>query len=317
MASQSSAISAHPARVQNRDRLGRDLNLAVTVTAFLLPASLIFTVFLIFPIVQAAYFSLFKWNGLGPVENFIGLENYLRLFQDKVFRGALFHNLLIIFLSLGVQLPISLGLALMVWRKLPGRIFFRTVFFLPYVLSEVITGIIWLFIYHPEFGLVTTLFQSLLPGLTKTAWLGDPQTALNAIFVVLCWKYFGFYLILYLAGLQQIPAELEEAARIDGATDVQVLRYVILPLLGSILRLTIYLSILGSLQIFVLVWVMTQGGPVQSSNTMATYLFKFGFQRFALGYGSTVAVVLFLIGLGFSVAYQRAVLQQDYTGGVG
>jgi len=316
MASHSSAVPVLPAPAQNRDRVRRDFNQALTVTVFLLPAGLIFTVFLIFPIVQAAYFSLFKWNGLGPPENFIGLENYLRLFQDKVFRGALLHNLLIIFLSLGVQLPISLGLALLVWRKLPGRVFFRTVFFLPYVLSEVITGIIWLFIYHPEFGLVTTLFKSLLPGLT-TSWLGDPRTALNAIFVVLCWKYFGFYLILYLAGLQQIPAELEEAARIDGASDAQVLRYVILPLLGSILRLTIYLSILGSLQIFVLVWVMTQGGPVQSSNTMATYLFKFGFQRFALGYGSTVAVVLFLIGLGFSAAYQRAVLQQDYVGGVG
>ena len=314
MATQSSTIPAPRPTDQAKNRARRSLALALTVAGFLLPGLLLFTLFFIFPIIQAAYFSLFKWNGLGPLENFIGLQNYSRLFQDQVFQGALAHNLVLIVLSIAIQLPLSLGLALLVWRKLPGRALFRTIFFLPYVLSEVIIGIIWSFIYHPEFGLVNLFLKSLSPSLGAQAWLGDPKTALSAIFVVLCWKYIGFHAILYLAGLEQIPSELEEAARIDGASDVQILRYVIIPLLGSTIRLTIYLSILGSLQVFALVWVMTQGGPVNSSDTMATYLFKFGFQRFALGYGSAVAVTLFLIGFGISLAYQQALLRQDYAG---
>jgi raffinose/stachyose/melibiose transport system permease protein len=151
-----------------------------------------------------------------------------------------------------------------------------------------------------------------MPGAKPTAWLADPDTVLYALFAVITWKYFGYHMILYLAGLQNIPAELEEAAQIDGCGRWQTVRYITIPLLGSTIRLTIYLAVLGSLQIFDLVWIMTTGGPVGASHTMATYLYHHGFQRFQLGYGSAIAAIMFLICFGFSLVYQRAVMRRDF-----
>ncbi|MFO7166719.1 MAG: sugar ABC transporter permease [Chloroflexota bacterium] len=284
-----------------------------TIVAFLLPAAVIYAGLVLLPVVQAVYYSFYRWNGLGPIENFIGFANYARIFSDRVFVGALSHNLQLVVLSLVIQLPLALGLALLVGRELPGRAIFRTIFFLPFVLSEVVTGVIWNFIYLPSGGLVNALLQDIIPGFKPTAFLADPKTVLYALFVVITWKYFGYHMILYVAGLQNIPAELEEAAKIDGCGRFQTLRYITIPLLGSTIRLTIYLSVLGSLQIFDLVWVMTTGGPVNASDTMATYLYKFGFQRFQLGYGSSIAVIMFLICFGFSLIYQRMVMRRDFA----
>jgi raffinose/stachyose/melibiose transport system permease protein len=293
-------------------RRRRDLGRIATIVGFLLPATILYVGLVLFPVIQAVYFSFFRWNGLGPLQNFTGLANYTRAFGDSVFVGALGHNLLIVLLSLAVQLPLALGLALLVGRGLPGRAIFRTIFFMPFVLSEVVTGVIWNFIFRPNGGLINVLLQSIFPAAPQTALLADPNTVLYALFAVITWKYFGYHMILYLAGLQNIPAELEEAAQIDGCGRFQTLRYITIPLLGSTIRLTIYLSVLGAIQIFDLVWVMTTGGPVNASNTMATYLFKFGFQRFQLGYGSAIASIMFLICFGFSLVYQRAVMRRDF-----
>ena len=267
---------------------------------------------MLLPVVQAIYYSFFRWNGLGPLQNFIGLANYTRLLNDRVFIGALGHNLQLVVLSIIIQLPLALGLALLVRGIVRGRAIFRTIFFLPFVLSEVVTGVIWNFIYRPDGGLINSLLQSIIPGFHATALLANPNTVLYALFVVITWKFFGYHMILYIAGLQNIPAELEEAAQIDGCGKLQTLRYITIPLLGSTIRLTIYLSVLGSLQFFDLIWVMTTGGPVNASDTMATYLYKFGFQRFQLGYGSAVAVIIFLICFGFSLIYQRVAMRRDF-----
>jgi raffinose/stachyose/melibiose transport system permease protein len=264
------------------------------------------------PVVQAIYYSFWRWNGLGPLQNFVGLANYTRTLGDHVFVGALSNNLQLVLLSLVVQLPLALGLALLIRRNLRGRALFRTIFFLPFVLSQVVTGVIWNFIYLPQGGMINSLYQVIFPGGTSPAFLANPRTVLYALFVVITWKFFGFHMILYTAGLQNIPAELEEAAQIDGCNRVQLLRYITVPLLGSTIRLTIFLSVLGSLQFFDLIWVMTTGGPVNASDTMATYLYKFGFLRFQLGYGSAIAVIMFLICFGFSLIYQRAVMRRDF-----
>lgn len=284
----------------------------VTIVAFLLPTAVVYVGLVLLPVVQAIYYSFYKWNGLGPLQNFTGLANYTRAFNDKVFVGALSHNLQIVVLSLLIQLPLSLGLALLVRGIVRGRAAFRTIFFLPFVLSEVVIGVIWNFIFRPDGGLVDLLLQTIIPGLKPTAWLANPTTVLYALFVVITWKYFGYHMILYIAGLQNIPAELEEAAQIDGCGRFQALRYITIPLLGSTIRLTIYLSVLGSLQLFDLVWVMTTGGPVNASDTMASYLYKFGFQRFQLGYGSAIATIMFLICFGFSLVYQRVAMRRDF-----
>jgi raffinose/stachyose/melibiose transport system permease protein len=288
-----------------------DVRKITIIVAFLLPPALIYFALVLLPILQAIQFSLYKWNGLGPMEDFIGLGNYAQILRDNVFLRALSNNLLIVALSVLVQLPLALALALLIRQNLPGRAVFRVIFFLPYVLSEVITGVLWLFIYNPQVGLLNKIL-SVIPGFQAQGWLGDPKIVMYALFVVITWKYFGLYLILYMAGLQNIPPELEEAALIDGATGGQAIRYVIVPMLGSTLRLTVYLSVLGSLQIFDLVWIMTTGGPVNASQTMSTYLYKFGFQRFALGYGNAVAVLLFAICFIFSFVYQRYVMRRDY-----
>ena len=289
----------------------RDWQKLAVIVAFLVPPGLIYFLLVLLPVIQAVHFSFYRWSGLGPMQDFTGLDNYARILRDTVFRRALGNNLLIVGMSVVVQLPLAMGLALLIRRNLPGRAVFRVIFFLPYVLSEVITGVLWSFIYNPQYGLLNKVL-GVIPGFTPLGWLGDPKIVIFALFVVISWKYFGLHLILYMAGLQNVPTELEESAVIDGASGGQVIRHVTIPLLAPTIRLSLFLSVLGSLQIFDLVWVMTTGGPVNSSETMATYLYRYGFQRFSIGYGSAVAVVLFLICFAFSFVYQRYVMRRDY-----
>ncbi len=292
----------------------RSLSKWLVIIVCLAPALVIFSVFVLLPVVQATYYSLYNWSGLGPLQNFIGLQNYVVLLEDPVFLNAIKTNLLIALLSLVFQLPLALFLALLVKQRGFGSTFFRTVFFLPYILSEVVAGLIWAFIYDPSVGPLAALVKIINPAATPPAFLADTHTVLLAVFVVMLWKYFGFHLILYLAGLQNIPQELPEAARTDGANRWQVARYITLPMLSSTIRLTVFLSILGSLQYFDLIFVMTDGGPVFASETMATYLVHKGFQSFELGYGSAVGVVMFIFCFGFALVYQRWIMRQDLGG---
>lgn len=288
----------------------------LTIFLFLLPAVTLFLVFVLYPIVQSIYYSFFNWKGFGPAVDNVGLENFKNILSDKAFLQGLKNALLIVVFSLFIQLPLSLMLAVFVGRDLPGRVFFRTIFFMPYVLSEVITALMWLFIYNPdpERGFINALVVFF--GGESQAWLANTDIVMPAIFIVLTWKYFGFHMLLYMTGLQNIPEEIEEAGRIDGANALQNFFYITLPLLGSTLRTSIYLSILGSIQQFVLVWIMTRGGPVNASETLATYMYRFGFVRFQLGYGSAVAIYMFILCLTFSLIYQRLTRQPDYLSGI-
>ena len=248
--------------------------------------------------------------------DYVGLENYRKIFSDEVFLKAIKNVLIIITLSLGIQLPMALILAVMVGRDLPGRAVFRTIFFLPYVLSEVNTAIMWMLLYNadPERGFLNSLMK--LIGLTPVAWLADMKIVIYAVFITLTWKYFGFHMLLYLTGLQNIPREIEEAARIDGASSLQNFFYITLPLLGSTIKTSVYMSVLGSIQQFIIVWVMTRGGPVNASETMATYMYRFGFVRFQLGYGSAVAIIMFILCMIFSLVYQALTRKPDYPTGL-
>ena len=287
----------------------------VTVALFLAPAFILLLVLLVYPILRSVYFSLFNWNGLGPAVDFVGLGNFRRVLADKVFVRAVGDCLLIVVLSLAIQLPVALAVAIMVGRDLPGRAVFRTIFFMPYVLSEVITGIIWtgLFSADPSRGLINALWV-LIPGAHPQNFLSDVNQVMWCVFVVLSWKYFGLHMLLYLAGLQNIPREIEEAALIDGANPWQMISKITIPLLSGTIRTTVYLSVLGALTQFNLIWIMTRGGPVNASEFMATYMYRYGFVRFQLGYASAVALVLLLICLAFSVAYLRIARRGEYLG---
>ena len=234
---------------------------------------------------------------------------------SDVFWQAVGNNMLVIVLSLLLQIPFSLGLAVLLNRRFPGRAIFRLLFFVPYVLSEAITGIVFSLLLQPDALVDATLQNVGLEGLIQD-WLGNTDIVMITLFVIISWKYFGFHMILLLAGLQGIPREIEEAALIDGAGRWQAFRYVTLPLIGPTLRVSIFLSVIGALQLFDIVWVMTGGGPLNASTTMAVNMFKTGFVKQQMGYGSALAVLLFLCALVVALLYQRFVLRRDIDGAV-
>ncbi|WP_246291510.1 carbohydrate ABC transporter permease [Lentzea indica] len=301
------APAAGGARRRSRTRTRLEL------TFLLAPALVLFVGFVLVPIAVAAYYSLYSWNGFGPLTDFVGLDNYVDALSGDVFQSAIGHNLIIVALTIIVQLPLSIGLALLLNRKLRGRTFLRMVVFAPYVLSEAVTAVIWLLILQPG-GFVDEVLRGVGLGWFVRQWLADPKIVLYTLFVVITWKYIGFGVILLLAGLQGVPAELREAAALDGAGPWQATRHVVLPLLGPTIRVWIFLAVIGSLQLFDLVWIMTLGGPANASTTMVTYLTDHGFKRYEFGFGSAVAVILFIICFTFALLYQRFALRRDTDG---
>jgi raffinose/stachyose/melibiose transport system permease protein len=296
---------------RRRARRERTRRKWVSIALFLLPALVLYCLLVIAPVFQAIHYSGYKWSGLGALDDFVGLRNFKTAFEDPVFTGALKHNGIIILLSLCVQLPFALGVAWILNQRLRGRALLRLLFFMPFVLSEVVTAVVFTLMLQPH-GLVDQSLGKV--GIGSAEWLANPSIALYSVFVAISWKYFGFHMVLYLAGLQQIPRELEEAAAIDGANPWQIFRYVTVPLLGPTIRISVFLSIIGAIQLFDLVWVMTGGGPVDSTNTMAIYMIDHGFKRFQFGYASAVAVIMLVISLAFALAYQRFVLRRDMEG---
>jgi raffinose/stachyose/melibiose transport system permease protein len=284
-----------------------------TIVAFLSPALALYLFFVLVPIGQGAFYSGYDWNGLEPLSTFVGLGNYREALADPVFLGSMRHVGLILVLSLVFQLPFALALALLLNQRMRGRAAFRLLFFLPFVLSEVITAVVWRLLLQPG-GLVDNTFDTVGLHRFVQEWLADPTFVLYTVCLVITWKYFGFHMVIYLAGLQQIPTELHEAAALDGASPFQAFRYITLPLLGPTIRVSVFLSMIGSLQVFDMVWVLTGGGPVDASNTMATYMVEKGFERTRFGYGSAVAVLVFVVSFVFALAYQRFVLRRDAEG---
>jgi raffinose/stachyose/melibiose transport system permease protein len=286
----------------------------LAVLAYLGPALALYILFVIVPVVQAIRYSFYSWNGLGPLTDFIGIHNYREAFGDPAFREAMRHNAILVALSLAFQLPLALGVALLLNRPLRGRSVIRLVFFAPYVLSEAITALIFLQILQPN-GLVDEFLRSIGLGGLVHLWLADLDLVFYTLFVVITWKYIGFGIILFLAGLQGVPPELHEAAAIDGARSWATLRYVTLPLLGPTIRIWSFLAIIGSIQLFDLVWIMTLGGPAGASSTMATYMIDQGINSYRIGYALSVAMILFGICFVFSILYQIFVLRRDFAGG--
>lgn len=280
------------------------------IAFFVAPALALMAVFIALPVLQAVRYSLYRWNGLGPLDDFVGLENYATALDNPVFRDAVSNNFLVIAVSIAVQLPLGLLVALLLNREIRGRSFLRVVIFMPYVLAEVVAGVIWVLLLQPR-GLVDELFEAVGLGGVKQLWLGDPDVALWTVMAVLTWKYLGLAVILFLAGLQGVPEDVYEAAQLDGASWWQVQRRITIPLLGPTIRTWGFLSMIGSLQLFDMVWILTGGGPANSTVTMAIYLINQGTDRGLYGYASAVAVLLFGISLVLAVLYNTLVLSKD------
>ncbi|MEV6482322.1 sugar ABC transporter permease [Streptomyces sp. NPDC051576] len=286
----------------------------LTAIAFQLPALALFGLLVLLPILFAIYASLFRWGGFGMPSDYTGADNFTRLFQDPVFLGDLWRCALLVVLSLALQLPFALAMAVLLNQRLRGRAVYRMLFFAPYVLSEVVTGVLFSMIFAPDDGLADHVLGAVGLDALGGKWFADPSTVMATLFLVMTWKYFGFHMMLYLAGLQAIPAELTEAAIVDGAGPWQRFRGVTLPLLMPTLRISVFLSVIGSIQLFDLVWVITAGGPDHHSETMAISMFQYGFKRYQVGYASAISVAMFGISLVFALAYQRFVLRRDLAG---
>jgi ABC-type sugar transport system permease subunit len=281
------------------------------------PAIIVFVGLVIFPVVLAAYYGFYKWQGYGPPTDWVGLGNYKIIFTDSAFQQALEHNGLIVVLSLVIQGPLAIVLALLLNQKVRGRALIRVLIFVPYVISEVIVGTGFSLMLQVS-GAVNDALHNIGLGFLATDWLADPNIALWTLMGIITWKYIGFAVILMLAGLQSIPGELSEAARIDGASYWQVQRHITLPLLGPTIRIWAFLSIIGSMQLFDLVYIIWGQyiSGTAGTSTMATYMALNGRLAGNYGYGSAVAVVMFLISLVVALFYQRFVLRRDLRGAV-
>lgn len=280
-----------------------------TLLIFLPPALLLFTVFIILPLGEAGYYSLFKWNGYSETMQYVGGRNYARLVHHSVFHTALLNSLMIIVVSLCIQLPLALSLALLIYKKHWGNTLFRLLFFVPFILAEVATGLIWRFVFDGEYGITAMALE--LFGQESFYVLAEKGWAFGAVLLVIVWKYFGYHMMIYIAGLQAIPDELVEAARLDGATPWQIAWHIKIPLLWPAIRVSIFFCVLGSLQAFdILIPMVPDGGPAHSANTLATYLYNFGIVRMKVGYGSCVGILLFCISLVFAFTYQSTIMRQ-------
>jgi len=281
----------------------------VTALIFLPPAILLFTLFVILPIGEAAWFGFYNWNGMGRLDEVIGLRNYIQVLNHSVFHRAFINNLLIIAVSLGLQLPLALAMAMLLADRFSGAVAFRMIFFLPYILADVAAGLIWRFMFDGDFGPLSYFIQWL--GYDAFHILADRDLAITTVLTVIVWKYFGFHMMLYIAGLQSIDRNLYEAADIDGATAWQRFRYVTIPQLGPMIRISVFFALVGSLQVFDVIVPLTGGGPLNSTHTMVSYLYTFGVGRMRVGFGSAVGVILFVICVFVAFGYKRWFMRND------
>jgi ABC-type sugar transport system permease subunit len=272
---------------------------------FLLPSLALYLVFVVNPFIQSLYFSLTDWNGASKVKEFVGLANYRELFADDLFWQAFRHNM--IWVVLGTAIPLALGMLLahLMWSKPRGFTLFRTVFFLPHILLSTVIGIIWAWMYNPIFGIFNKGLDAVGLKEVSRGWLGDPDWALIAVLIAAMWATIGFVFVILLAGLQNVSRDLLEAATIDGANGWQRFWDVTIPEMSNVLNVVTALLLIGGFSVFDLVYVMTGGGPNNSSQTLATYTYEQAFAQNRVGYGSALSLVMTVLALVTSFIFIR------------
>ncbi|UOQ49650.1 sugar ABC transporter permease [Gracilibacillus caseinilyticus] len=262
-----------------------------------IPALTLYLIFSIVPIFISFYYSFMSWNGFSEMQ-FVGLANFQEVLQDKVFWSSVRNNVLVVLASVFGQIPIALALALLLNRKIRGAKFFRTVGFMPVVISTVVISITWRMIYNSEYGMINNFLEAVGLGFLQQNWLGDPTWAMIAVCITIIWQFVGLYFIIFLSALQTVPKEILEAAELDGASEWMKTRYVVIPSIWNIILISIVLCISGSLKTFDLIYVMTSGGPANSTEVMATYMYDKTFEGLRYGYGSAISVLIFVFSIG-------------------
>ncbi len=284
---------------------------AVIGFLFVAPALAAYAIFVLYPFIRTAYISLTNWNGFDPVPQFIGLDNYARLFQTEQFWTALWHNIFwIIFGSIGA-IGLGLFLAILVSSRPRGFHVFRTVYFMPQVLGPAIVGVIWLLIYAPRRGFLYQVGDAFGIEFLRRSLLANSQTALIGVLLASIWASIGFFFVIFLAGLQNVDRDLIDAAKVDGANDWQRFWNVTVPQLAHVITMVIALGMIGSLKVFDIVWAMTQGGPGNSSEVLGTYAYLEAFKQQNYGYGSAIVMVTSILALVLAVAFIKIRERRD------
>ena len=281
-----------------------------TITLALLPALLIFFVIVFMPIMRSFVYGFYKWNGLGePI--YVGWKNFIDILTDKIFWSAFKNNLFIVAASVLGQIPIGLLIAIVLNKKLKSTSFFRTIFFLPMILSTVVVGLLWSTIFNAQVGILNQLLTKL--GLEKLEqdWLGNPKIAMYTISIVIIWQFVGFYMIIFLAALQNIPIDIIEAAEIDGAGELHKLFKITIPMIWDTIMAAVVLCIAGSMRTFDLVFVMTKGGPAHATELMATYMYNKTFEVYKYGYGSAVSLIIFILSLSLILISRKVMSKRE------
>ena len=270
------------------------------IIPFLAPALLLYGTFVLYPYGSAMYIAFTKWRGLRKAPEFVGLENFRKLFRDDHFWNALAHNGIYIVVLPVATLGLALFLAFMITRKVRFSNFYRITFFFPQVMSVVAIGILWSFIYHPSIGILNFILKAV--GVSDPpVWLGNPSTALGAVAVVTIWQAAGFYMVLFMAGMQSIPESFYEAAALDGATRNDIFFQITLPLLWETIRSALVFIAIGASNMFGITFTMTQGGPDRATDVLATLLYEEAFTHSRFGYSTAIAMMLFVIVLALSL----------------
>ena len=279
-----------------------------------LPSVLLIAVFVWYPLVKVIQASLYTWDGLGPLKQFVGLANYQRMFlEDDIFRNSLRNTVVWAIMYTAIPTMIGLVVAMLVDSKVRGEAIFKGMIFLPWAFSAVVVGFIWAEMYNPAVGLVNGVLRGVGLDVLAVAWLASPTFALPAINLAACWVRTGFAMVILLAGLRGIPTELIDASMIDGANRWQTIRRVVLPLLRPSLTIVIGTSLMLSVGAFDEVWVMTKGGPGFSTYLLSVYLYVSTFQSHQAGLGAAIGVVMFVLSAAGGSVYVRQMIRGEAT----
>lgn len=272
----------------------------------------IYTIIVIFPLLSSFIYSFTDWNGFQQDFNWVGFDNFAKIFRDKAFANAIENT--VIWMIAAVILPVGGGLsiALLLHEGIWGANLYKSVIYLPICLSLAVIGQVWIWIYQPDWGLINTILRMIHLDQFTMAWLANTKTALASVIIAWSWQQVGLAMVIFLAGLTSIPSELTEAAEMDGATYMQSLRHIVVPLLSPATVIVIALSIINSLKSFDIVYMMTQGGPFHTTDTLAMFMYLESFKKYYMGYGSAISVVLFLIAMIIIVFYFRQVRKLEH-----
>jgi len=266
------------------------------IAVALAPSLILYALFVFIPVLWSAFYSLFNWSGIGEA-SFIGFQNYKELLGDSIFWHTLGNNVVFVLASVLGQVPLALFLAIILYKSNAIQRFLRAAVFMPMVLSTVVIGLIWNYVYHPQIGILNFVLDALHLSSLKMEWLSDPDIAIFSLIPPLVWSYVGLYLIIFISALQNIPGELDDAAKIDGARGFTKLFKITLPMIWGTIQVAMILCIAGSLKSFDLVYIMTRGGPAHATELLATYMYNATFSTYRYGYGSTISTAIVIISL--------------------